>query len=321
MSSSRHSMGKRRSIVAAGALAVGLAIAGTALSTTATFRGRNGRLLYQAQVGPNTQLFTIKPDGTGVTQITHFKDRSGTDANWGPGASRVVFTQHWDPGGPNEHFLLSTVNADGTGLRALPKAGRLAVSPNWLAGGRSVVFLDAAGAHGGRMMVINADGTRLRLAGVPASGPFSACALPDGKRVAFLASKPDNPELAAIFVAGLLGHGLKRVTPWGTYADKIDCSADGTRIVFSKPAFGAGGQSSNVYTMRADGSDIVQLTHETGGSVNDGADSWSPDGTKIAFVSNRTGTYQIWTMNADGTGATQLTHGPEAHLAAWGSHP
>ena len=138
---------------------------------------------------------------------------------------------------------------------------------------------------------------------------------------AFLASKPDNGEISAIFVAGLFGHGLRRITPWATYADKIDCSPDGTRIVFSKPAFGHGGKSSNVYAIKTNGTGVVQLTRETGGGINAGADSWSPDGMKIAYVSNKTGTYQIWTMNADGSGAAQLTHGPEAHLAARGSHP
>jgi TolB protein len=307
-------------IAAAAGAALGALLVAVAPSH-ATFRGANGRLLYQAQLGANTQLFTIKPDGTGLKQITHFKDRSATDANWGPGGSRIVFTQHWDPAGPNEHVILSTINADGTGLRGLPKTGRLAVSPNWLAGGRALVYLAAAGDNGGRMMTIGVDGRGMRPAGVPAIGPYSACALPDGKRVAFIGVKPGNPHITAIFVAGLYGRGLKRITPWGTYADKMDCSPDGTRIVFSKPGFGEGGQSSNVYTMRTDGSGLVQLTHETGGGINAGADSWSPDGTKIAYVSNKSGTYQIWTMNADGSGATQLTKGTEAHLASWGSHP
>jgi len=286
----------------------------------ATFKGRNGLLVYQAQVGNDTQLFTVKPDGTGVAQITHFKGRSATDAKWAPGGSRIVFTQHWDPGGPAEHFLLSTIKADGGGLETLPKTGRFAVAPNWLSS-RKLLYLDADGPHGGRLTVVNANGKGLRPAGVPGTGPFSACALP-ASRVAYLASNPTNGELSAVFVSRLYGKGGKRITPWATYADGLDCSPDGQRIVYSAPAFGDGGKSSNVYTVRVDGSDRVQLTHETGGEINAGADSWSPDGTKIAYVSNKTGgVYQIWTMNADGSGAKQLTHANDAHLAAWGSHP
>ncbi len=59
----------------------------------------------------------------------------------------------------------------------------------------------------------------------------------------------------------------------------------------------------DIWTMNADGSGAVPIT-------NDGTNtfpSWSPDGTKIAFVSTRTGTYQIFTMNADGTNEKQLT--------------
>jgi Tol biopolymer transport system component len=146
------------------------------------------------------------------------------------------------------------------------------------------------------MMVVKANGTGLRPAGVPGTSPAGACALP-GSRVAYLASNPANGELSAIFVSRLYGRGGKRVTPWETYADKFDCSPDGQRNFFSKPAFGEGGKSSNVYTMRIDGLDLVQLTHETGGGINAGVDAWSPDGMKIAYVSNKPDdAYQIWTM-------------------------
>jgi hypothetical protein len=58
-------------------------------------------------------------------------------------------------------------------------------------------------------------------------------------------SKPGNDDLRAIFVAGLFGHGVKRITPWGGYADKIDCSPDGKRIVYSSPEFGEAGGGSH----------------------------------------------------------------------------
>ena len=40
--------------------------------------------------------------------------------------------------------------------------------------------------------------------------------------------------------------------------------------------------------------------------------AWSPDGTQIAFVSERSGVAQIYLMNATGQSLTQLTHSQEA---------
>src|ERR1700749_1714589 len=36
--------------------------------------------------------------------------------------------------------------------------------------------------------------------------------------------------------------------------------------------------------------------------------TWSPDGTKIAFTSHRTGSYQIFTMNVDGTNQINISN-------------
>jgi Tol biopolymer transport system component len=104
-------------------------------------------------------------------------------------------------------------------------------------------------------------------------------------------------------------------------ADKIDCSPDGSRIVFSAPRFGYA--SSNVYVIGSDGTGLRQLTHHRGAGVNSGANSWSPDGRRISFVSNRDadGVFRIFTMNADGTDVKRVTTGPEAHRSSWGSHP
>ena len=62
--------------------------------------------------------------------------------------------------------------------------------------------------------------------------------------------------------------------------------------------------NAEIYTMNADGSDRVALTRNP---AEDMEPRWSPEGLRIVFVSNRTGSDEIYTMYADGTGVKQLT--------------
>jgi Tol biopolymer transport system component len=75
---------------------------------------------------------------------------------------------------------------------------------------------------------------------------------------------------------------------------------DNGRIVFVS--------SGEIYTMMPDGTDIKQLTSN---AAADGQPAWSPDGTQIAFTSNRdairAGEIQIYKMDADGTNQIRLT--------------
>jgi Tol biopolymer transport system component len=64
-----------------------------------------------------------------------------------------------------------------------------------------------------------------------------------------------------------------------------------------------------IYVMNADGSGQTRLTFN---AAADTEPAWSPDGSKIAFVSTRdsaVGSSDIYVMNADGSGQTRLTFG------------
>jgi TolB protein len=64
---------------------------------------------------------------------------------------------------------------------------------------------------------------------------------------------------------------------------------------------------ANLFTLGADGSGLTRLTRLRG---LEGDSSWSPDGSKVAFVRARNperGPYEIWVVNADGSGLKRLT--------------
>jgi TolB protein len=57
--------------------------------------------------------------------------------------------------------------------------------------------------------------------------------------------------------------------------------------------------------MNADGTNVTCLTNTPAKSFSP---AWSPDGKRIAFVSNREGNREIYAMNADGSNVARLTN-------------
>jgi Tol biopolymer transport system component len=69
-------------------------------------------------------------------------------------------------------------------------------------------------------------------------------------------------------------------------------------------------KDGDIWTMRPDGSSLTRLTTDP---AVDRAPSWSPDGTKIAFASKRTGNFEIWVTDADGANQHEVTHDGPTH--------
>jgi dipeptidyl aminopeptidase/acylaminoacyl peptidase len=84
-------------------------------------------------------------------------------------------------------------------------------------------------------------------------------------------------------------------------------SPDGRTVAFTveRPEAAANTRPKQIYVVPVAGGNPVQITHD--GSSNQ-RPRWTPDSKGIVFVSNRSGSSQVWTMNADGADAKQLTN-------------
>lgn len=93
---------------------------------------------------------------------------------------------------------------------------------------------------------------------------------------------------------------IKFSTNEGTWMS-LDVSPDGKTIVFDL--------LGDIYTLPIDGGEAKKIH---GGMSFESQPKYSPDGSLIAFLSDRSGSENVWVMKPDGTDAKAITTGPRA---------
>lgn len=294
--------------------------------------------LYVKAVGSETPL-----------QLT---DNSGgySDPAWSPDGRYIAYIKHAAEG--CKIFKISSSGGPEQKVVALEK-GVHPLHPAWSPDGKWLAYAvhrNSPALHGIRLFSVASLDSRELTGQQPEVIDDKPIFSPDGKRLAFIrfvAGKKD------IFWMRVDGGEARRLTHGQHWITDVDWTPDGRHLVFSShdglwkiPA--AGGKAEllaagsmtieNVsvartnwrlaYEQATEDKNIWQVPisyHETnnalpslliGSSRSDADPDISPDGKRIAFVSNRSGNPQIWMSARDGSNAVPLTNFDGCHVGS-----
>jgi TolB protein len=318
-------------LVGAGTLLLALGCgAGDASSGGEDNRSGSGRPAIAFSFGG--RIYMMRPDGSGRRRLTggRFARDAATDSEpaWSPDATTLAVTR-WVGVGEASRRQIYLLDPRGGRARRLGVEGDVS-SPAWSPDGRRIAFVRetdsdeaivVADLDGGEQQVLQSVSARPedRIdVGEPAWSP-------DGTRLAYTQTTLDRRHTfrPSLYVVDIRTAGTRLLA-----RDAADAawSPSGRRIAFASVRDRNGKRCwdqchlwAELYVMDADGTDPVRLTHNRG---DERSPSWSPDGRRIAFASDRNypgvGNSEIYSIRPDGTCLTWLTNGsPASRDPAW----
>jgi Tol biopolymer transport system component len=247
---------------------------------------------------PRLETYVI-PAAGGVEKRVWF---GGPGVAWWPDGKSLVVTRSSAPKAPDGLSLVSVATGESRSLTTAP-AGMSDGLPSMSPDGKWIGFMRNSEA--------------LDVFAVPTSGGSAPVQLTfDGRRkLRALAWTADSREIVYSRAREFGGSGLWRVAADGStkptalagllqFAGNPNISRSGKLLVYTDSW-----TDSNIY--RYEGSGALTDLRESGrviaSSREDHSPSASPDGSRIVFVSNRSGPSELWTARKDGSGQKQLT--------------
>ena len=276
--------------------------------------------------------FTMDPDGSDATQM-FFTGAWGHSEwpHWSPDGTRVAVFCCDEPA-----VAAHIVNPDTGEFARLPRMDYRGLEEDcgsaWSPDGQLIAcgnFGHAKPRNTGVWTIRSSDGGLKQLTSNPGGeddpGDFS----PDGAGLVFVRGDQHGTP-TGVFVVGVDGSGLRRITPGGMILDAFggSWSPSGNQILFV--ARTDQDHRRAIWEVNADGSGLHQLSIPgCGGAIADPKSidcsypGWSPDGTRIVFTraTDEGKRSDIAIVNADGSGLVQITHTGDADEADWGTHP
>jgi Tol biopolymer transport system component len=249
-------------------------------------------------------VYKMDPQGNNVVRLTSFAS-ADLEPAWSHDNKRIAMVRPRKDASNTVHNDIYVIDADGTHghwARSTPFPYNM-MDPSWspdgsrlaltvaVQGGWYLGWMDLAT---GQMGLFNA-----AAGGRPGRRPSYD---PTGNKIAYIGYRSMTVEQIS---ADGVTHKTLRTSTLGVGDPTF--SPDGKKIAFyERVSFRSIGEPNlEIFVMSLAGGTATQVTNSPGYDVQP---SWSPDGSRIAFTSDRSGLPQIWTMNATGGNLLRITH-------------
>ena len=286
-------------------------------------------------------VYVQDADGGAPTRLTTHPADDLSPA-WSPDGERVAFVRC----GVGGECGIYAVSAQGGAEQTLVPQGDLAVEGLvWSPDARQLAFSARRGRQGAfSLHLLPLDGSPPQRLTSPATtypGDLEPAFSPDGRLLAFVRTQIDGRQDVAVVTVE--GGRVRRLAREQKGVTGLDWTADGDEVVYAANRDGAaglwrvglGGGDPRWVSLGADAGEIASPSVGRAGGVvfarqrvrsqvvevgadrtvravlpstrDDRQPAVSPDGRRLAFVSTRSGSHEVWTAGPDGSGADRLT--------------
>jgi Tol biopolymer transport system component len=264
------------------------------VSSIAHAQSPQGRILFTSDRDGDYELFTMKPDGSEVIQLT-FNTHKDTRARWSPDGTMIAFIRNDE--------AVWIMDSDGNNQEFVHNGSYVDFSPD----GAQIVLSDYSGSFYGAdaLFIYDLETSQKTKLTDDAGSERVPAWHPNGEKIAynhyFFFYSVYYKNIHVVNADGTEDADLTGCHDWSLcFADSPRWSPDGSKIAYQFVPGSSG--EYRIHVMNADGSNKVKLTSGLGGEIGP---VWSPDGRYIAF-SGYSGHAISYIMNADGANVKVL---------------